>query len=283
MKETELKALISLLDDEDPSVKTHVEQQLLELGELVLPQLERAWESSEDELLQSRIEDVIHLIQSRQSILSLRDWRAKGGGDLLDGWFYTTQYHYPELDFELYRKAINRLVNRIWLELRSGMNIPEQLMVVNRMLFNKEKYRANQRSPHLPQNYYLNTLIETKQGSPLSLGLIYMAVCAELQIPVEGILLPDYFVLVYRDSQNEFFIDVFNQGAFFVRNDLTRFLEEMKVEDKAEYYEPSSKIYLILALIERQIRGYERAQNDKKAKSLKLLLKGIEVADGNRD
>ncbi|MEL6846549.1 MAG: transglutaminase family protein, partial [Bacteroidota bacterium] len=111
----------------------------------------------------------------------------------------------------------------------------------------------------------------------------YMAVCAELQIPVEGILLPDYFVLVYRDSQNEFFIDVFNQGAFFVRNDLTRFLEEMKVEDKAEYYEPSSKIYLILALIERQIRGYERAQNDKKAKSLKLLLKGIEVADGNRD
>ncbi|MEM6345896.1 MAG: transglutaminase-like domain-containing protein [Bacteroidota bacterium] len=277
MKETELKALISLLDDEDPGVKAHVEQQLLGLGQTVIPQLERAWESSEDDLMQSRIEDVIHLIQSRKTIQSLREWRAKGGSDLLEGWFYVTQFHYSELDIDLYRKAINRLVNRIWLELRSGMNVPEQLMVVNRMLFTKEKYRANQRSPHLPQNYNLNTLVETKQGSPLSLGLLYMAVCAELQIPIEGILLPDYFVLVYRDSQNEFFIDVFNQGAFFVRADLSRFLAEMKVEDKAEYYEPSSKIYLVLALIERQIKGYERAKDEQKVKSLQALRKGIEI------
>ncbi|MFK7924301.1 MAG: transglutaminase-like domain-containing protein [Bacteroidia bacterium] len=277
MKEKELKALISLLDDEDSGVKAHVEQQLLGLGQTVIPQLEQAWESSKNDLLQSRIEDVIHLIQSRKTILSLKEWRSKGGASLLEGWFYVTQFHFPELNIELYRKAINRLVNRIWLELRSGMNVPEQLMVVNRILFTEEKYRANQRSPHLPQNYNLNTLIETKQGSPLSLGLLYMSVCAELRIPIEGLLLPDYFILMFRDSQNEFFIDVFNQGAFFVRADLSRFLEEMKVKDKPEYYEPSSKIYLILALIERQVRGFERAKDDQKAKSLRILLKGIEL------
>ncbi len=277
MNEKELKALISLLDDDDPGVKNQVESELLALGEHVIPKLELAWEQSINEKLQARIEDIIHLIQSKKTINHLRDWRAKGGGSLLEGWFYVTQYHYPELDLEMYRKAISRLVNRIWLELRSGMNVPEQMMVINRMLFVQERFRANQRSPHQVQNYFLNTLIESKKGSPMSLGMLYMIVCEELKIPVEGILLPEYFVLMYRDEQNEFFVDVFNKGAFFVRNDLAHFLEEMKLENDEKYYQPSSKIYLILELIQRLIKGFERSKESDKAEALRLLLRGIDL------
>lgn len=277
MNERELKALISLLDDEDPGVKNQVESELLALGENVIPRLEQAWEQSINEKLQERIEDIIQLIQSKKAISQLRDWRAGGGGSLLDGWFFVTQYQYPELDLEMYRKAISRLVNRVWLELRSGMNVPEQLMVVNRMLFVKEKYRANQRNPHQTPNYFLNSLIESKKGSPLSLGMLYMIICDELQIQVEGILLPEYFVLMYKDNQNEFFIDVFNKGAFFVRNDLSRFLKEMKLEDDEKYYRPSSKIYIILALIQRLIRSYERSKETEKVESMRLLLRGIDL------
>lgn len=277
MKETELKALISLLEDDDPDVLAHVESQLLHLGVDVIPNLESAWENSTDKGMQERIEDLIQIIQSKKSITQLRDWRAKGGSSLIEGWFYVSQFHFPELDLEMYRKAVSRLVNRIWLELRSGMNVPEQLMVVNRMLFNNERYRSNQRSPHSPQNYYLNSLFETKKGSPLSLGMLYMVVCEELHIPVEGIILPDYFVLVYRDQQNEFFIDIFNKGSFFVRNDLARFLKEMKLEDREEYYEPSSKIYIVLELIERLARGYARGKDEDKAEGLRLLLQGIDL------
>ena len=277
MNENELRALISLLDDDDPGVKNQVEAELLALGETVIPKLEQAWEQSINEKLQDRIEDIIHLIQSKKTIVLLRDWRAKGGASLLEGWFYVTQYHFPELDFEMYRKAISRLVNRIWLELRSGMNVPDQLGVVNRMLFVKEKYRSNQRSPHQVNNYYLNHLFEAKKGSPLSLGMLYMIICEELNIPIEGILLPDYFVLIYRDSHNEFFVDVFNKGSFFVRGDLARFLKEMKLEDNEKFYQPSSKIYIVLDLIQRLIKGHERSKADDKADELRLLLRGIDL------
>ena len=43
MNENELRALISLLDDDDPGVKEQVEAELLALGETVIPRLEQAW------------------------------------------------------------------------------------------------------------------------------------------------------------------------------------------------------------------------------------------------
>ncbi|MEO0471306.1 MAG: transglutaminase family protein, partial [Bacteroidota bacterium] len=164
MKDSELQALISLLEDEDPGVKTHVEEQLLVMGATIIPRLEQVWETTEDDFLQARIEDMIHLIQSKAVISNLREWRSAGGGDLLEGWFFVTQYQFPELDIAHFRNGINRLVNRIWLELRNGMTIPEKLVVVNRMLFAKENYRPNRKNLNKVQNYFINGVFETKKG-----------------------------------------------------------------------------------------------------------------------
>ena len=70
---------------------------------------------------------------------------------------------------------------------------------------------------------------------------------------------------------------MFNKGAFFVRSDLTRFLEELKVEDKSQYYEPSSKVYLILDLIRTLRKCYEKANDEEKIREMDLLLRGIEL------
>ena len=54
MSETELKALISLLDDEDPNIEEHVKDKLVSMGDEVIPRLEQAWESQKDELVQNK-------------------------------------------------------------------------------------------------------------------------------------------------------------------------------------------------------------------------------------
>ena len=46
MNDNELKALISLLDDEDQEVVEHVEQQIRQLGGQMIPLLETDWEGS---------------------------------------------------------------------------------------------------------------------------------------------------------------------------------------------------------------------------------------------
>ena len=43
MEEKELKALVSLLDDDDQQIISHVEGKILSIGKTVIPFLEREW------------------------------------------------------------------------------------------------------------------------------------------------------------------------------------------------------------------------------------------------
>jgi regulator of sirC expression with transglutaminase-like and TPR domain len=149
------------------------------------------------------------------------------------------------------------------------------LLVINRMLFVREKYRPNRRSQHDPKNYFLNTLTETKKGSPISLGMLYLILCEELDLPIQGIVLPGFFVLTYQDPQNEFFIDVFNKGAFFMRKDLTRFLKEMDVEEDDGYYQASSNLDIVAELIRTLVNSYRQLRQEGKADEMQRLLDGL--------
>jgi len=273
MDHTKFNALIRLLDDTDPTVETHVKDTLISLGESAIPQLEEAWEQQSDEWVQGRIEDIIQTIQTGRTVQALRDWKSIGGGSLLRGWYLTTQFQFPELDYVAYKNEINRLVNRIWLEFRSGMNLPEKLLVVNRMLFVREKYRLNKRSLYEPKNYFLNTLIDTKKGSPISLGMLYLIICEELDLPLRGILLPGYFVLIYQDPKNEFFVDVPNKGAFFMRKDLADFIRKMSLSEEEErYYQPSSSLDILREWAHTLSNSYRQIKQPERAERLDILL-----------
>ena len=60
MNKREIKALISLLDDEDHEVIQHVEGKILSLGGNVIPFLETEWEESFNPILQRKLEELIH-------------------------------------------------------------------------------------------------------------------------------------------------------------------------------------------------------------------------------
>lgn len=276
MKESEFKAMISLLDDDDPTVEAHIETQLISMGREIVPRLEVIWEAENNPGVQRRLEDIIHLIQSQSTIEGLKKWKVSGATDLLQGWLLVSQYQYPELDPSVFNNEITRLTGKIWLEFRSGMRITDKLARVNRILFDTERYKANRRSPYDPQNNYLNTFLQSKKGSPISLGIFYLIICQQLDLHVGGIQLPGYFVLIHPDSDPPIYIDIFNRGAFFQKRDLTQFLKESKQEDNPKYYQQSSPLVIILALIRYLMECYQRRKKPEKVRELEVLLKAFE-------
>lgn len=275
MKDTEFRALVSLLDDDDPSVESHVSGKLLAMGESIIPRLEAIWEESPGELVQEKIEDIIHTIQSRKTLLELKEWFLEEEPSLLQGWILVTKFQYPELDTVQIKQNISRLVHKTWLELKTGMNIPERLIVLNRMLFSKEKFRANKKDLLNKNNYFLNNFLETHKGAPISLCLLYLIIAEELEISLKGILLPGYFVLKYKDKFNEFFIDVFNRGTFFVKDDLKRFLKEMNEEDNPQYYQSNTHQEILKGLMKFILKAFKQAGEEEKALEWENLLKSI--------
>lgn len=272
MKDSELKALISLLEDDDPEIQEHVQGRLVSMGNDVIPVLEGAWEASEYQAIQEAIEEVIYTIQSEGAILNLKTWMNAEAPNLLDGWLHLTHFQYPELDADGIRKQINRLVNRTWLELRSGMTIKEKITVFNRMLFGRERFRSNRKNLSDPQNFFINGLLDSRKGAPISLGMLYLILCRELEIPMEGLVLPGYFVLVNREANTETFIDVFNKGGLFQREHLDTYIKEMNLMPDEKYYQAASNQRIILALIKSLRIAYTRRKEEAKIKEMRRLL-----------
>ena len=53
----------------------------------------------------------------------------------------------------------------------------------------------------------LNVVLETKKGNPISLCVIYLLIARKLKLPVFGVNLPNMFMLLFRNEQQEFYIN----------------------------------------------------------------------------
>ncbi|HCX76773.1 MAG TPA: hypothetical protein DHU93_16655, partial [Algoriphagus sp.] len=63
LSDSELNALVSLLDDTDLEVKNHVRERIISLGTEIIPYLEKKWENSFNPEIQKEIEILVHDLQ----------------------------------------------------------------------------------------------------------------------------------------------------------------------------------------------------------------------------
>ena len=277
MNDDKFKALIRLLDDPDPVVTHHVEEELFTLGPQGIEKLEAAWESVADALVQSRIEELISRIQISHFSGQLLSWRMAGGQDLLEGWLLLTQMQFPMLNVSKYRNELQRLISKIWLQLDSRMNELERLIAINKQLYSVERYSGNYKESERPENNYISFLLDTKQGNSLSLSALYLIVCEQLDIPLQVVNFMGYYAIRCYRRNSHFYIDAYNQGMFFTPQQVQEFLKKMDAEQNVNHYKPLSNIYIVLDLIKALITAYGNDNQPSKAALFDRLLREIEI------
>src|SRR6056300_306357 len=77
--------MLYLLDDSDDRVVVHIEEQLLNLGEEIIPFLERTWPDEENVKRQERIIFVIRRISQKSLMKHVVTWKNSLSQDLLEG------------------------------------------------------------------------------------------------------------------------------------------------------------------------------------------------------
>ncbi len=288
MNPNELNALISLLDDPDEGVFSHIKTKIVSLGQDVIPVLENAWEHSFNPLLQTRIENIIHTIQFQKIAEELRHWSKNNEHTLLEGALLVARYQYPDLDTAKLNKQLEQIKHDIWLELNDNLTALERTRVINHILFDVHQYSGNTVNYYAPQNSYINNVIESKKGNPLSLSIIYAIIAQSLALPIYGVNLPEHFVLAYRDendflqpsAKNDsspilFYINPFSRGAVFGRKEIDAFLKQLKMKPLAEHYNACSNLDIIKRLIRNLINSYEKLGYPDKSQELQSLLNSI--------
>jgi len=259
MSDSKLQALISLLDDPDEDIYGEIKLQLISFGDAAIPFLENAWETSFDLLLQERIEDIIHLLQFDSIKKELSNWQKTSELNLIDGALIIAKYQYPDLDEQKIIKYFNEIVQDTWLELNDNLTALEQVNVINKVMFEIHGFHGNKKNINSPKNSYINNVIESKKGNPITLGIIYVAICQRLSIPIYGVNIPAHFILAYAENIKEvlFYINIFNKGTVFSKNDIDKFLEQLKQAPKEEYYIPCNNLTIIKRVIQHLIYTYD--------------------------
>lgn len=286
----QLKALVKLLDDPDEDIYSQIESRLLEMGAEVIPFLENAWEDSQDEIIQTRIENIIQKINYDDVCRKLVNWARLGGQNLLTGALLIAKYQFPEMDEEKVKNQLNQLRQDVWIELNDNLTAMEKVRTMNHILFNVHGFNGNRKNYHAPNNSYINCVLESKKGNPLSIGMIYMIIAQGLDIPVYGVNLPEHFVLAYEDelkqfattsSENEqegilFYINPFSGGTIFGKKEIISYLEQIGMKSKRSYFVPCSNIDLILRNLNNLIFSYQKNGKEGKVDEIKHLLDLIE-------
>lgn len=276
MNKQELKALISLLDDPDAEIYQAIEDRLVTCGPEVIPLLEESWEQSFDLLLQERVEQIIHKIQFNQVKNDLQLWKLSNQEDLLEGLLIVSRYQYPNLKEEEVHEKLAELRRSAWYHLMYDMSPVEKVKLLNDILFREYGLSGNTSDFHAPQNSFINKVLETKKGNPISLACIYSIVAQRLDIPIYGINLPKHFVVAYMNEEKAdevlFYINVFNRGQIMRDADITAFLQQLRLPPIDNYIKPCDNLAIIKRVLRNLIAGYAFVDNLEKRQDMQLLL-----------
>jgi regulator of sirC expression with transglutaminase-like and TPR domain len=281
MNNNELKALVSLLDDEDKEIQIHVEQKIISLGDAIIPFLEEEWENNLNLSVQKKIEDLIHILQFESLKTRLRQWKESENQDLLEGMWLVATYQYPDLALERLKKDLEQIYYEAWLEFKNNIHPFDQVKILNSIMFGKLKFGANTKNFHAPANHMLNIVLDTKRGNPTSLCVIYMLVASKLKMPVYGVNLPNLFVLTYKTNESQFYINVFSKGIIFSKADIDKYISQLNLPPSDIFYQPCSNLDVIRRVLRSLIISFEKTSDTDKIGEIKMLLQVISDEAGD--
>ncbi len=287
MTNRKLDALIDLLDDPDLTVFELVQQELLKETDEIIPALEEKWESSFDGNCQERIENIIQNLQFKETARLLKNWLTTNTDerDLLTGFLIFDRFQYPDLNPLNIQLKLENIRKKIWLELNNSLTLLEKITILNHFLFNINEFSINFKNIHSPQNCFLNQMLDTKKGNPVSMSIFYTIIARQLELPAQFIDFPKNPLVAIVDAKLArkvhgsavksdvlFYINPSNKGSITSIKEIEYHLRTNNFLPLQNYTEPKSDNHFIKLLIESLELSYQSVNfTDKRDRIHQLL------------
>jgi regulator of sirC expression with transglutaminase-like and TPR domain len=273
LDDNNLKALVSLLGDDDAEIISHVKEKIVSLGDGMIPLLEREWETNFNPHVQKRIVNLIHSIQYGGLLNRLTSWKDDGGTDLLEGMWLVATYQYPDLDYNKIKAEFEQLFYEAWVDMKEDLNSADTVKILNNVVFGKLKFSANTKNFHSPSNSMINNVLESRKGNPIALCVVYLLIAQKLKLPIYGVNLPNLFILTYKtDEEPQFYINAFNKGLIFSKADIDNYISHLNLTPNPIYFDPCDHIDIIARVFRNLIVSFEKIGEAEKVKEVKELL-----------
>jgi regulator of sirC expression with transglutaminase-like and TPR domain len=283
LPDKEINALLQLVDDPDDEVFETVAAKIIRYGRQIIPKLETVWESTFDKLTQDRMELLIHQVRYNDLQEEVTEWSKNSNPDLLRGAILIAKYEYPDINIPALLAEFDQLRRSVWLELNNYLTPLEQVNVLNTIIYTHYKFTGNELTDRNIGNFFVNKLFDTKQGNSYSIGIVYLAICELLDIPIFAVEVPQQFLFAYIDTLYSFFSNDPNgvqqiqfyieptSGMAYTQTDLDNYLKKLKQYEKANKLLPLTNKEIICKLIDQLSNCFQYKNEETKIAELKQL------------
>ena len=83
------------------------------------------------------------------------------------------------------------------------------------------------------------------------------------------------FILTYKGADKQFYINVYNSGLIFSREDIDNYIKQLNISPLDIFYQPCSNLSIIKRCIRNLIGAYEHGDMKEKVKEMEDLLTSI--------
>jgi regulator of sirC expression with transglutaminase-like and TPR domain len=195
--------------------------------------------------------------------------REDDGFPLLEATAAVAMDEYPELDMQTVLGDVDQLLARLRRRLPADAGPLQRLRMLNQFFFQDLGFGGNVNHYYDPDNSYLNVVLRTRRGIPITLAVLWLELAVGLGLQARGVNFPGHFMVKVNLPQGQVVIDPFT-GQSLSREDLSERLEPFKrrnglVDDfdvPVGLYLQSAQPRDILARVLRNLKEIHNAQED---------------------
>jgi regulator of sirC expression with transglutaminase-like and TPR domain len=275
--ESTIHALLRLLSDPNEQVACTIQDQLARLGSAVLPFLEQA--GTEDVTLQPRVAFIKEEIRFGQLQDEFQQFVAKSARqeDWEHGALLIAKLAYPDLSIPHYVECLDQLAEEFrtkWLATESPSGKAARLL--SNFLFKDKGFSGNREEYYEPDNSYMNRVIDTRQGIPISLSALYVFVGKRLGLPVVGVGMPGHFLVKLEGETPAQFVDCFNGGTILREQDCEQFITASGLDYDPTLLEKSSTPTILARMLRNLLSIYEQDSEEQMARRVRAFIELLE-------
>ena len=141
------------------------------------------------------------------------------GFALLEAAIAVAQDETPQLDTQTVLAQIDALGDRLKRRVPADAAALQKLRLLNRYFYGELGFAGNVNDYYDPRNSYLNEVLDTRRGIPITLALLYIELGQHVGLPLRGVSFPGHFLVKVRASRGEVVIDPMT-GQSLSREDL---------------------------------------------------------------
>jgi len=152
---------------------------------------------------------------------------------LMEAAISLAQDEYPDLDIQQVLGDVDQLLVRLKRRLPADAPALQKLRLLNQFFFHDLSFGGNINDYYDPDNSYLNAVLKTRRGNPITLAVLWLELAGGLGLNARGVAFPGHFMVKVNLPKGQVLIDPFT-GQSLSREELSERLEPFRQKNSLD-------------------------------------------------